>query len=33
VRALVERVAAALHAVVGGEVVDDDAFLVALPQT
>lgn len=33
VRALVERVAAALHAVVGGEVVDDDAFLVALPPT
>jgi len=27
-RALVERVAAALHAVVGGQVVDDDAFLV-----
>ncbi|WP_413451820.1 hypothetical protein AA0Y32_14115 [Georgenia phoenicis] len=33
VRELVERVAAALHGVVGGEVVDDDAFLVALPQT
>lgn len=30
VRRIVERVAAALHAVVGGQIVDDDAFLVAV---